>query len=122
MQADYQSSQVDLRKLTNEESETLGACLRAAARGPFFPDWEFHALFGLQRDQVGAIADGWPKPAQPDGDVQLAVNNSLNNLIGYPHRCEKDWDAWIPVSRAELLRLFARWRCESPQNYYDSMQ
>ena len=30
--------------------------LVAASRGPFFPDWEFHSLFGLDRPEVEAIA------------------------------------------------------------------
>lgn len=73
-------------------------------------DWsEFSALFGLDRDEVARIAREWPAHcAGPD--IELAVNNALNNLLGYPHRCEDVWDDYISVSPGELSAIFRRWR------------
>ncbi len=42
------------------DSEVIEQCLRAAADGPFFPDWEFTILFGFERDEVRRIAECWP--------------------------------------------------------------
>src|SRR5882724_6423383 len=46
----------------------IGQCLRAAA----------------EREEIRRIADAWP---EWDDEVQQAdaVNNTLNNLLGYPH-------------------------------------
>jgi hypothetical protein len=110
-----------LEEFSDEELATLGSCLLAATVGPFFPDWEFHTLFGLERAEVAAVAKAWPKVDLANEDVQLAVNNALNNLVGYPHHCENEWDAWIPATPQELVRLFCKWRGDSPRNYFHAM-
>src|SRR5271154_1760450 len=76
---------MDLDSLSDLDKGIVGQALRAAANGPFFPDWEFHTLFGLERDRVREIADAWPKQVAPPEEMTVAVNNSLNNLLGYPH-------------------------------------
>jgi hypothetical protein len=86
----------------------LGQALRAAVDGPVFEDWEFHTLFGLERSEVRAIPDAWPNPDAPLDDVHLAVNNSLNNLPGYPHQQDAAWSQWISVDRCQLNKLFNR--------------
>ena len=61
-----------LERLTQAESKIVGEVLRAAANGPFFPDWEFHTLFGLERDQVRQVAVAWPTPIMdPHGEREL---------------------------------------------------
>jgi hypothetical protein len=47
--------------------------------GPFFPEWEFSTLFGLERAEVRAIADAWPVIADRE-KTEVAINNALNNL------------------------------------------
>jgi hypothetical protein len=68
-------------RLSKRESDTIKEVLHAAADGPFFPDWEFQTIFGITRERVRRIADEWPLPNAPPGDVVLAVNNSLNWLL-----------------------------------------
>lgn len=84
--------------------------MRAAAEGPFFPEWEFRALFGLEREEVAAVAESWPIVL--DGRTgDLAVNNALNSLIGYPHGREDDaWPTYISAPPSEVRAVFARWR------------
>jgi len=82
---------MDLKNLTDADTVIVGQALRAATDGPFFPDWEFHTLFGLERSELQAMADAWPNLAASSDDVEMAVNNSLNNLIGYPHRQDAVW-------------------------------
>jgi hypothetical protein len=45
---------MDFDSLSELDKAIVGQALRAAANGPFFPDWEFHALFGLERSEVSA--------------------------------------------------------------------
>ena len=87
--------------------------LVAAARGPFFPDWEFHTLFGLDRVEVQSIADSFSSATPLAGDIALALNGAMGNLLGYPHGQEAAWPQWLSVSPAELQVIFSRWRASS---------
>ncbi|HUR28971.1 MAG TPA: hypothetical protein VM509_12350, partial [Planctomycetota bacterium] len=71
--------------LDTQGREIVGRCLLAAAEGPYFPDEEFEVLFGLTRDEVTEIARAWPAVDESSGHVQLAINDALANLLGYPH-------------------------------------
>jgi len=101
---------MNLEHLPDAERAVVGQALRAAADGPFFDDDEFHTLFGLTRAEVRNVADAWPNVELQSEDVQLAVNNSLNNLLGYPHRQDSVWSEWISVNRRQLDELFSRLR------------
>ena len=106
-----------LSQLTAAETELVRRCLLAAVHGPFFPDEEFETLFGLRRQEVAAVADAWP-PDERREEVQLAIQNSMNNLLGYPHGRADAWDAHLQATVAEVERVFAKWRnppAASPQ-------
>jgi hypothetical protein len=97
--------------LSDQESKVIHAALRASVEGPFFPDWEFQTLMGVDREEMRAAMGIWPE--RTDGvDTELSVNNALVMLLGYPHG---RWDAWPEYSeadRAELFRVYERWRSE----------
>ena len=98
-----------LRNLTDADVQTIAECLRAAVEGPFFPEWEFHTLFGLSRDQIRTFLTQWPHV--PEGEsLNLAVNNTLNNLLGYPHGCESAWAKYISVDPQAVAETLRRWR------------
>ena len=92
-------------ELTERQKEIIGECLHAAANGPFFPDWEFHTLFGLVREEVASVAASWPQTHADEETIFLAINNALVNLIGYPIDSEEQWDSYISVPRAEVSRI-----------------
>jgi hypothetical protein len=77
---------VSLVELSIAEREIVRECLRAAVEGSFFPDLEFHTLFGLERGEVRRILSLWPGLDEADESVVIAINNSFNNLLGYPPR------------------------------------
>lgn len=98
-----------LEELSEQEIRVVRECLAAAANGPFFLDWELHSLFGCSREEVRMIATAWPDIDDRELDAVPAVVNSLNNLLGYPHGIERQWQDIISVSRGEveaLLRKF----------------
>jgi hypothetical protein len=101
---------MNLENLSDAETAVVGQALRASADGPFFPDWEFHTLFGLTRTEVRAVADAWPNVELQDDDVDSAVHSSLLNLWGYPHGHGEDsvWSEWISISRQQLGEVFDR--------------
>ena len=45
--------------MDQRERMVVKECLLAAAEGPFFPDWEFHARFGLERAEVRRVLNFW---------------------------------------------------------------
>ena len=96
--------------LTSKQIQIIGECLRAAAYGPFFPDWEFTALFGLTRNEVADVAEEWPVVLKSHAILRIAVGNSINNLLGYPIKQTDQWDDYISVNRKDLVNVFAAWR------------
>lgn len=98
-------------QLSAKEREVVGECLRAAANGPFFDhDSEFDTLFGIEREGVAAVAAAWPDVDDNDEAVELAVNNSMLHLCGYPHRRERYWAEWVSVPEEEVERILTKWR------------
>ena len=61
-----------INALRHEERDIIRQCLSAAVVGPFFPDWEFHTLFGIARSQVAEILARWPDVDESQEEVQLA--------------------------------------------------
>jgi hypothetical protein len=103
-----------LSALTDAERELVHRCLRAAVEGPFFPEWEFHALFGVSREEARAVLEAWPSIDDTDEVVFRTINNALNNLWGYPHGERDAWDLMIGVAPDEVSRVFAKWRGDHP--------
>jgi hypothetical protein len=107
------------------DSEVIAQCLRAAADGPFFPDWEFTILFGFERDEVRRIAECWPNWGD-EAEQARAVDAAMNNLLCYPHN---RWDRWhnhISPVPPDVARVYARWRGEndldtSGRGYFDRL-
>ena len=110
-----------LEQLSENERQIVFECLRAACEGPFFPDQEFHALFGLWRKEVQEVISSWPDIDDSELNVQLAINNAMNNLLGYPHHREDVWGDYINVPAQEVYRVFSKWRGESVGRYFDRM-
>src|SRR5215510_4450289 len=96
--------------LTAAEQKAVLECPRAAATGPFFPEWEFQTLFGVNRSEVKAIVDAWPNIDETTVRVSLAISNSMNNLLGYPHGCDREWSQYISVGPEEVTRILEKWR------------
>lgn len=98
-----------MRELSQLDTEVIGACLRAAADGPFFEDWEFASLFGLERVEVRRIAGAWPDLDADLPEVSLAIQNSLVNLLGYPHTRKEKASAYVPGGSSAIEAVLARW-------------
>ena len=112
---------MDLHQISDSDKALIGQVLRAAAVGPFFPDWEFHTLFGLTREEVRSVADAWPNVDLGSTDVARAVNNALNNLLGYPHGKDAVWPQWMSVDRLQLDKLLSRLRNAAGESYFDRL-
>lgn len=108
-----------LAALDEKERNVVRECLRAAVDGPFFPDWEFHTIFGLTREEVKAVLMSWPELDETNDSVVRAINNSFNNLLGYPARNKQElWPNYISVSGIDLARIFDKWKGRPPRASY----
>ena len=107
---------MSLSALSSDEIAIVGQCLRAAAFGPFFPDWEFSALFGVTRAEAQAVAERFPHVDEHDDenrgcdDTWLVINNTFVNLLGYPHGQDLAWSQYISATPAHVRRVYDRWR------------
>lgn len=99
-----------LKNLTKKEQEVICECLKAAVNGPFFDDDDFHILFGLYRNEVLPIIESLPDIDESNELTIRAINNSINNLVGFPHNKKEYWDEYISVSPAELEKIFTKWK------------
>lgn len=106
-----------IHALAEWEVTAIGDCLHAAAYGPFFvrtgkhPDMgDFHPIFGLWLDELRTVADAWPNTGNLDPEtVDLAVNNSMNNLLGYPHGQIEAWKDFIAATPEEVASVLRHW-------------
>jgi hypothetical protein len=100
-----------LSRLSEADRQVVFESLRAAAVGPFFDDVEFHTLFGLDRKELMEIVSRIPNIDDADPHIELAINNSLINLLGYPIGVKgSSREDWILPSASELEQAYGRWR------------
>jgi hypothetical protein len=113
---------MSLSDLTPEELEVVRTCLECVGAGDvILHDWEFHTIMGIYPEELSSVLAAWPAVDDKDEVVRLAINNSLNNLLGYPHEFQKQWESRIPVSKAEVARVFSKWRGRRISSYIDGM-
>jgi hypothetical protein len=94
--------------LSKDDLEIVGACLTAAVDGPFFPDWQFSTLFGLDRAEVASVTRAWPDVSDEDEIADRAVNNALRNLAGYPR--SEDLSRFVAADPTRLFAILEKWR------------
>lgn len=111
-----------LDDLNEYDRNVVRECLRAAAHGPFYPDWEFHLLFGFEREEIRSFLNSWPAIDDTKEDVAAAISNSINNLLYYPIDNPHRWNEFVSVSPDKLARIFEAWLENIPPSPTEGMQ
>ena len=112
-----------LSNLTEVETEVVFECLRCVASGEIIlNDWEFQTVFGIEFKTLEQIVTAIPNLDDSTDEVQLAINNSLNNLLGYPHGRHATWSSYISVPQHEVARILSKWRGEPVSNYVEGIR
>jgi hypothetical protein len=86
--------------LSAREIDVVRQGLRACVDGPFFPEWEFQTLLGVDRETVRTVYNAWPDQTIDAQEFGSAIVGCLNNLLGYPHG--QDWDKHFSVKPEEM--------------------
>lgn len=96
--------------LTKNDKDIVYQCLVASLEGAFFPEWEFYTLFGVERNTLAKIVKSWPNVDDGEEEVFLAINNTLGNLVGYPHGRPEEWKKYISATPEEVTTILQRWK------------
>jgi hypothetical protein len=94
--------------LRADEISIISRCLRAAEEGPFFPEWEFQTLFGVNREDIRNVRLRWPNVSLKEEMVRVSVFNSLTLLLAYPHGDEKELQRYVPEGRSGIREVLDR--------------
>lgn len=94
--------------LGSEEWKAVAKCVNATVEGPFFRDKDFHTLIGMWCDEARATLE--KNAMDHQGRYLYLANNSMNNLVGYPHKMSVELVEWTGLDRAQLKSLFSRFR------------
>ena len=94
-----------LRNLSKNEKEIIKGALQAACEGPFFEDWEFQTLIGVDRETVRSVLNDWPIQKVENDDFVCAINGSTVMLLMYPHGRDCELMEYIPGGIDALKKL-----------------
>jgi hypothetical protein len=105
-------------RLTPAQRQLVGLCLKAIVERSYIErDGEFHSVMGVWRDEAVLVATMWPE-IDPRCMPFLVVNNTLVNLLGFPH------GQWATLSelvgldeqaaKTVLTEMLTAWREEIP--------
>jgi hypothetical protein len=112
-------------RLSAEQQALVARCLTAIVEGPYVDDDdEFGTVMGVSRQQAGETLAAWPNAAG-HGMSFVAVNNALNNLLGYPHGLWHKLAREIGASESEVAHALMAWRDEDHRagggkDYFDA--
>jgi crotonobetainyl-CoA:carnitine CoA-transferase CaiB-like acyl-CoA transferase len=96
---------VPIELLDPDDVAVVAACLQASDEGPFFPDWEFQTLFGVERSELRRVRMRWPNVSLTEETVYVSVMNSVCHLLVYPHGEEEALLRYVPEGRDRIQRL-----------------
>lgn len=100
-----------LADLTDDERAVVFECLKCVAAGEIIQhDWEFPTLMGIEVDAFKQLVQKLPHIDDTSEQVNIAINNAMNNLLGYPHGHHQHWEQYMPISLDEIERVLIKWR------------
>ncbi len=107
---EYRSQKVLLRKLDQDLVDTLGRCLVAAVRGPFFSDEELSERLGRTRKSLRVIAGMWPRMNLAAPDLRELLARLTEELVARADDDPEAWEEWIGASPENVEAAFEVFR------------
>ena len=100
-----------LKELTEREKLIVLECLKCVASGEvIYHDWEFSIIMNVTPEEIKQMVKEWPEVNLSNDKVYYAINDSMNNLLGYPHSKQTIWDEYFAFPREEVKRVFRKWK------------
>ena len=97
--------------LSENEKAVVHECLKCVASGNvILHNWEFPTVFGISVSEFIQVVESWPELDDSRESVFLAINNSMNNLLGYPHVKYESWDDFMPYTQSEVEVVSNKWK------------
>lgn len=97
--------------LSERDRTVIYECLRCVASGNVIEhDAEFPALLGIEVSELVSVLQAWPDVDVSDPVVACAINNSMLNLVDYPHGHRDTWSRVMTIPLDEIADVLARWR------------
>lgn len=107
---EYRSQKVLLRKLDDDVVQTLGRCLLAAVRGPFFTDQELSDRVGRSRASLRVVAGMWPRMNLAAPDLRELLGRLIEELLAHGAADAEAWEEWIGVPPENVEASFEVFR------------
>lgn len=114
-------------RLSPGEQALIQKALTAGAEGPYLPDWELQTLLAVTREELAAVVAAWPDAtattsweSDPERVQYIAVNNVLNNLVGYPHGRWASLTEELGAGPKDLVEVLQRWRGGAVDSYFEA--
>jgi hypothetical protein len=113
-------------RLSADQHALVAKCLAAVVEGPYIDDDdEFDTVMGVSRDEAAETLAAWPEPAR-HGMSFRAVNNALNNLLGYPHGRWPELARDLGATENDVAHALMVWRGEDRRagggnGYFDAV-
>ncbi len=85
-------------------------------------DFEFQTVMGIEIEEFIEIFNSWPKINENDEKVFIAINNSMNNLLGYPHGRYHIWEEFIDVPIDQIAEVLKKWRGSDIDSYFHGVE
>ena len=112
-----------LASLSSSELALLKSCLDCVAEGNvILHDWEFHTIMGVTSGEFLDIHSNWPDIDESDEKVFMAINNSIANIIGYPHKAHNGWDEYFDFSKSDVVAVFNKWKGQESSSYFEALE
>lgn len=107
---EYRSQKVLLRKLDDDVVRTLGRCLVAAVRGPFFTEDELTERLGRSRASLRMMAGMWPRMNLAAPDLREVLRRLTDELVARAEDDPEAWEEWIDAPPENVEASFEVFR------------
>jgi len=103
-----------MNNLSNDETSIVYECLKCVVEGKvILHDWEFSTIIGIEVSEFKSIFKQWPKIDETDKNIKMVINNTMINLLSYPHGKEANWSEYMATSLADIETVFQKWHGKS---------
>lgn len=96
---------MSINDCSKNELDIIKKCLLVCFDEEIFPDYIFHTIFGIDRKVYSILIHQFPEIDLRNASMRLAVMNSINNILGCPHKKSEIIEKSINCNKIELKEI-----------------